>query len=118
MPISAAQAIRFRRAGSTPPADAIERVMRFRNFHLHLAAPWLSARTEERKIVARAAGEDFRFDFAIAGTGDLDQYGIAARTRAVNFDEAGKHCEDHVGGRAHGKQLCALGIAYEHVPLE
>ena len=63
------QAIRFRRAGSTPPADAIERVMRFPNFHLHLAAPWLSARTEERKIVARAAGEDFRFDFAIAGTG-------------------------------------------------
>ena len=63
------QAIRFRRAGSTPPADAIERVMRFPNFHLHLAAPWLSARTEECKIVARAAGEDFRFDFAIAGTG-------------------------------------------------
>ena len=63
------QAIRFRRAGSTPPADAIERVMRFPNFHLHLAAPWLSARTERCKIVARAAGEDFRFDFAIAGTG-------------------------------------------------
>ena len=34
------QAIRFRRAGSTAPADAIERVMRFANFRLHLAAPW------------------------------------------------------------------------------
>ena len=36
------QAIRFRRAGSTAPADAIERVLRFANFHLHLAAPWVS----------------------------------------------------------------------------
>jgi len=63
------QAIRFRRAGSTPPADAIERVLRFANFHLHLAAPWLSARMEGGVIVATAAGAEFRFDFAIAGTG-------------------------------------------------
>src|SRR5439155_77062 len=40
------QAIRFRHAGSTPPRDAIERVLRFPNFHLHLGAPWLSAREE------------------------------------------------------------------------
>ena len=63
------QAIRFRRAGSTPPPDAIERVMSFSNFHLHLAAPWASARAEDGRIVAMAAGEEFRFDFAIAGTG-------------------------------------------------
>ncbi len=63
------QAIRFRRAGSTAPTDAIERVLRFANFRLHLAAPWLSARAEAGGIVARAAGEEFRFDFAIAGTG-------------------------------------------------
>jgi FAD-dependent urate hydroxylase len=63
------QAIRFRRAGSTAPADAIERVLRFPNFHLHLAAPWLSAREEAGRIVAQAAGDEFRFDFAIAGTG-------------------------------------------------
>jgi cation diffusion facilitator CzcD-associated flavoprotein CzcO len=63
------QAIRFRRAGSTAPVDAIERVMRFANFHLHLAAPWLSARAENNRIVATSAGEEFRFDFAIAGTG-------------------------------------------------
>ncbi|MGH7029345.1 MAG: hypothetical protein ACREE9_20350, partial [Stellaceae bacterium] len=62
-------AIRFRRAGSTPPADAIERVLRFRNFRLHLAAPWLAARDEDGRIVARAADGEFRFDFAIAGTG-------------------------------------------------
>lgn len=32
------QAIRFRRAGSTPPPDAIARAVKFPNFHLHLAA--------------------------------------------------------------------------------
>ena len=63
------QAIRFRRAGSTPPADAIERVLKFPNFRLHLAAPWLAAREEAGQVVARAADGEFRFDFAIAGTG-------------------------------------------------
>jgi cation diffusion facilitator CzcD-associated flavoprotein CzcO len=63
------QAIRFRRAGSTAPPDAIERVMRFANFRLHLAAPWEAARAEQGGIVASAAGEEFRFNFAIAGTG-------------------------------------------------
>jgi cation diffusion facilitator CzcD-associated flavoprotein CzcO len=69
------QAIRFRRAGSTAPQDAIERVLRFANFRLHLGAPWRAARVEAGRIVARApVGEDsdlaeYRFDFAIAGTG-------------------------------------------------
>src|ERR1700730_16629913 len=58
-----------RGAARPAPADAIERVMRFANFHLHLAAPWLAARAENNRIVARATGEEFRFDFAIAGTG-------------------------------------------------
>lgn len=63
------QAIRYRRAGSTPPQDAIERVLKFPNFHLHLAAPWDSARAEAGNIVAEAADGSYRFDFAIAGTG-------------------------------------------------
>jgi cation diffusion facilitator CzcD-associated flavoprotein CzcO len=63
------QAIRFRRVGSTAPIDAIERVLRFANFRLHLAAPWLTARAEADQIVAGVADEEFRFDFAIAGTG-------------------------------------------------
>ncbi len=63
------QAIRFRRAGSTAPADAIERVLRFSNFRLHLAAPWRAAREAGGRIVAEAADGTFRFDFAIAGTG-------------------------------------------------
>ncbi len=63
------QALRFRRAGSTAPADAIERVMRFANFRLHLAAPWLSAREEDGRIAARTPVGEFRCDFAIAGTG-------------------------------------------------
>ncbi len=72
------QAIRYRRAGSTAPQDAIERVLKHDNFHLHLAAPWVSARAEEGGIVAEAADGagcladgalTWRFDFAIAGTG-------------------------------------------------
>ena len=72
------QAIRYRRAGSTAPQDAIERVLRHDNFHLHLAAPWVSAREEEGGIIAEAGdaagclaegGMTWRFDFAIAGTG-------------------------------------------------
>jgi hypothetical protein len=41
----------------------------FPNFHLHLAAPWESARLDNGQIEARAAGTTYRFDFAIAGTG-------------------------------------------------
>lgn len=72
------QAIRYRRAGSTAPQDAIERVLKHDNFHLHLAAPWVSAREEGGAIVAAAGdsagclaegGMTWRFDFAIAGTG-------------------------------------------------
>src|SRR5205807_679788 len=63
------QAIRFRRAGSTAPADAIERVMRFADFRLHLAAPWELASEEGGEIAAQVGGAEWRFDFAIAGTG-------------------------------------------------
>ncbi|HVC53859.1 MAG TPA: NAD(P)/FAD-dependent oxidoreductase [Stellaceae bacterium] len=63
------QAIRYRRAGSTAPADAISRAGKHANFHLHLAAPWLEARAEGARIAARAADGEYRFDFAIAGTG-------------------------------------------------
>jgi FAD-dependent urate hydroxylase len=72
------QAIRYRRAGSTAPQDAIDRVLKHGNFHLHLAAPWVSAHEESGAIIAEAAdaagclaagGLAYRFDFAIAGTG-------------------------------------------------
>jgi cation diffusion facilitator CzcD-associated flavoprotein CzcO len=63
------QAIRFRRTGSTAPQDAVDRVLKFPNFHLHLAAPWFSAKNDGGKIVAETADGTHRFDFAIAGTG-------------------------------------------------
>jgi cation diffusion facilitator CzcD-associated flavoprotein CzcO len=44
-------------------------VLRFPNFRLHLAAPWLAAREEDGGIGAQAADGEFRFDFAILGTG-------------------------------------------------
>jgi FAD-dependent urate hydroxylase len=63
------QARRYRRFGSTPTTDAIERTLKFLNFHLHLGAAWESVRVEESDIVARVGGKDFRCDFVIAGTG-------------------------------------------------
>jgi FAD-dependent urate hydroxylase len=63
------QALRYRRAGSTPPPDAIERVVRFPNFHLHLASPVTAARIENGRAVIEAAGESFAADFVISGTG-------------------------------------------------
>ncbi|HZK88987.1 MAG TPA: FAD-dependent oxidoreductase [Stellaceae bacterium] len=63
------QAIRYRRAGSTAPRDAIERALKFPNFHLHLASPWVLAREDAGRIAAETADGTYRFDFAIAGTG-------------------------------------------------
>jgi FAD-dependent urate hydroxylase len=63
------QAIRFRRTGSTPTIDAIERAAAFANFHLHLASSWTEARVENGQVLVRAGGREFRFDFVIAGTG-------------------------------------------------
>jgi FAD-dependent urate hydroxylase len=63
------QAVRFRRAGSTPTVDAVERAVGYPNFHLHLGAPLEEAVIEDGRVAARVAGEEFRFDFVIAGTG-------------------------------------------------
>ena len=68
-PIRWHQALRFRRAGSTPTTDAIQRAVAFPNFHLHLAAPWIDAKATEAGIVAQTTAGPFQCDFAIAGTG-------------------------------------------------
>jgi cation diffusion facilitator CzcD-associated flavoprotein CzcO len=63
------QAVRFRRAGSTPPPDAITRAVKFPNFHLHLASPWISAKPKASGLVIGTANGEFAFDFAIVATG-------------------------------------------------
>jgi cation diffusion facilitator CzcD-associated flavoprotein CzcO len=63
------QALRFRRTGSTPTIDAIERTVAFPNFHLHLAAPCHEAYAEDGQAVLRFPDGIFRFDHVIAGTG-------------------------------------------------
>jgi FAD-dependent urate hydroxylase len=63
------QALRFRRAGSTAPVDAVDRVIAHKNFHLHLGATWDHAAVEDSRIAARVGETTFQFDFAIAGTG-------------------------------------------------
>ncbi|MFL9882261.1 NAD(P)-binding domain-containing protein [Paraburkholderia agricolaris] len=63
------QARRFRRAGSTPPLDAVERVTRFANFHLHPGTQWSHADVRNGRVETEVAGESLAFDFVIAGTG-------------------------------------------------
>ena len=63
------QAIRFFRAGSTPTTDAIERAVKYPNFHLHLSAPWTNAAERDGKIETSIDGTTYRLDFIIAGTG-------------------------------------------------
>ena len=75
------QAIRFRQAGSTPPPDAISRAVSFPNFHLHLGAPWTSARLQGVRPVAETPHGEFGFDFAIAGTGYAVSLGAQAELR-------------------------------------
>jgi len=77
------QAIRFRQAGSTPTADAVDRAVKFSNFHLHLASPWTQVQVEEGRIRAHARGEGFLFDFAIAGTGY--RVDLTARPELADF---------------------------------
>ncbi|MFY9509998.1 MAG: SidA/IucD/PvdA family monooxygenase, partial [Rubrivivax sp.] len=63
-------ALRHRRAGSTPPADALQRVLLHKDsFHLHLNAAWSDARAEGGQVVTTVQGQTFAFDFVIAGTG-------------------------------------------------
>jgi cation diffusion facilitator CzcD-associated flavoprotein CzcO len=63
------QAVRFRREGSTPPPDSVARATRFSNFHVHLDAPWVSAKQYGRRLLATTPQEQIAFDFVIAGTG-------------------------------------------------
>ena len=77
------QAIRYFGAGSTPTTDAIERAVRFPNFHLHLSSPWTNAAERDGQVETEIAGKTYRVDFIIAGTG----YGadLAARPELRDF---------------------------------
>jgi len=63
------QALRYRRSGTTAPADSIERVVIFPNFHVHLDSPLTSAEFEQGQALLVVGNDTFRFDFVIAATG-------------------------------------------------
>jgi cation diffusion facilitator CzcD-associated flavoprotein CzcO len=63
------QAIRFFRAGSTPTTDAIERTVKFPNFHLHLSASWTNVAERDGGIETTINGVTYHLDYVIAGTG-------------------------------------------------
>jgi FAD-dependent urate hydroxylase len=78
------QAFRFRRAGSTPTTDAIERTVKFPNFHLHLSAPWTNA-TVNGGVETTINGTVYHFDYVIAGTGYSGN--VAARPELRDFGD-------------------------------
>ncbi|WP_414518557.1 SidA/IucD/PvdA family monooxygenase [Nostoc sp. PCC 9305] len=71
------QAWHFRQAGTAPPPNSIKRAIAFPNFHIHLSAPWKSARklgdaeaaAKGERIAIEVNDDIFEFDFAIVGTG-------------------------------------------------
>lgn len=77
------QALRFRREGSTPPADAVARATKHPDFHLHLDAPWIAAKLHGRRVLATTPQGQIALDFVIAGTG----YGVdlAGRPELADF---------------------------------
>lgn len=77
------QAMRYFRFGSTPTTDAIERTVKFPNFHLHLAALWANATERNGAIETTINGESYRFDFVIAGTGYSP--GLASRPELADL---------------------------------
>src|SRR5262249_21733285 len=79
------QALRFRRWGSTPTTDAVERTVAFPNFHLHLAAPWKHVAAENGGVALHAASKEFRCDFVIVGTGYCVD--LAARAELADFHD-------------------------------
>ena len=112
------QALRFRAAGSTPTIDAIERTVQHANFHLHLSAPWDSAWVEGNRVVAQVAGQEFRCDFVIAGTGYYADPNGRAELSAIapkillwrdKYQPPATEADDYLGAHPH------LGAGHEYL---
>jgi hypothetical protein len=63
--------------------DAIERVLTFDKFYLHLSAPWKAAHEQDGRIIAQVNDDVFEFDFVIASTGYFVD--SAARPELADF---------------------------------
>lgn len=115
------QAIRFRGAGSTPPPDAVERAVRFSNFHLHLGSPWTNAHVEDGRIQTILRGETFSFDFVIAGTGyfadpnarpELADFASRIRLWRDRYTPSEAERDDYLGAHPY------LGFGHEYLEKE
>jgi cation diffusion facilitator CzcD-associated flavoprotein CzcO len=87
------QALRYFQFGSTPTTDAIERAVKFPNFHLHLSAPWTNAAVRDGKVETVVASVPYRVDFVIAGTGYSGDLG--SRPELAEFADHIRLWRDH-----------------------
>ncbi|MGW6129083.1 SidA/IucD/PvdA family monooxygenase [Cellulomonas sp. NPDC055163] len=63
------QKVTVARGGRSAPLASLERALAHPDFHVHLAAPWHSARPAGGRLLVQAADGSHTFDLAIAGTG-------------------------------------------------
>lgn len=107
------------RSVASVPLDSIERAMAFDGFRLHLETSLSNVEIADGRVVANAAGETWRFDHVIAGTGyriDLAAqpelagiYDSIALWRDRYEPEAG---EDNAAGAIHPY----LGAGFQFLP--
>ena len=57
------------RDSAPPPKESIARVQAFKNVHIHLGAPWESARATSAGVEITTPKGRFEFDFLLVGTG-------------------------------------------------
>ncbi|MBS7703773.1 NAD(P)-binding domain-containing protein [Chelatococcus asaccharovorans] len=78
------QALRYRRAGTTPPPDSVERVLAFPQFRLHLGAPVVDAALKDGQVRLATPAGWLAVDVVIAATG----YAVGADLRPELADIA------------------------------
>lgn len=71
------------RETTPPPKESVARVEAFKNFHIHLGAPWESTRMKDGLVEVATPKGRFTFDFLILGTGFKCNF--AARPELVPF---------------------------------
>jgi len=109
------------RSVASVPTDSIQRAVAFDNFKLHLQSSLADVAIANGKVVAKLAGETWRFDHLIAGTGY--RIDLAAQPELAGVHESialwrdryePQTGEDNAAGEVHPY----LGAGFQFLPRE
>ncbi|HSG65683.1 MAG TPA: NAD(P)/FAD-dependent oxidoreductase [Gammaproteobacteria bacterium] len=113
--------LRGDREVASVPADSIQRVMAFDNFRLHLESSLSDVAVADGRVIARVAGDSWRFDHLIAATGY--RIDLAAQPELTSIHESialwrdryePEPGEDNAAGGFHPY----LGTGFQFLPRE